>query len=55
VPTTQRPGEGYSLGLIPQLVWFSFPDGEGVRGDQVNREIPGMRGRTTNQRIRNPT
>ena len=44
----------YSLGLISQLVGFLFPDGEGVRDDQVKWDIPGMRGRTKNQRIRKP-
>jgi hypothetical protein len=45
---------GYSFGLIPQLAWSFFPDGEGVLGDQVKRETPGMRGRTKNQTIRKP-
>ncbi len=45
---------GYSLGLIPQLVCFAFPDGEVVCDDHVKRLTPGMRGRTKNQRIRNP-
>jgi hypothetical protein len=42
------------LGSIAQLVSFLFPDGEEVRGDQVKRESPGMRGRTKNQTIRKP-
>ena len=45
---------GRSFALIAQLAGSSFPDGEGVRGDHVKREIPGMRGRTKNQRIRKP-
>ena len=50
-------GMGYlggSLDLIAQLAGSSFPDGEERRADHVKREIPGMRGRTKNQRIRNP-
>ncbi len=42
------------MGLISQLVCFSFPDGEVVRDDHVKRLTPGMRGRTKNQRIKNP-
>jgi hypothetical protein len=49
-----RDRQSYSLDLISQFVGFLFPDGEGVRGDQVKREIPGMRGRIRNQRIRKP-
>ena len=50
-------GMGYlgdSLGLISQLAGSSFPNGEERRADHVKREIPGMRGRTKNQRIRKP-
>ncbi len=53
-PAHRKQVGGYSLGLVAQLVCFLFPDGEGVRGDHVKREIPGMRGRTKNQRIRKP-
>jgi hypothetical protein len=44
----------YSLGLIPQLVCFPFPDGEAVRVDQVKWETPGIRGKMKNQKIKNP-
>ena len=45
----------HSLGLISQMVWFGFPSGAFLRPAQVNREIPGMRGRTRNQTTRKRT
>ena len=41
------------MGLVAQLVGSFSPDGEADRRAQVKREIPGMRGRTKNQRIKN--
>jgi hypothetical protein len=43
---------GHSLGLMSQLSGLEFPAGERKRPAQVKREIPGMRGRTTNQTTR---
>jgi hypothetical protein len=43
------------LGLISQLSGFEFPAGERKRPTQVKREIPGMRGRTSNQTTRKRT
>jgi hypothetical protein len=42
----------HSLGLRSQLSGVEFPAGERQRPTQVKREIPGMRGRTTNQSTR---
>lgn len=43
----------YCLGLMSPLAGSLSPDGEAGRRAQVKREIPGMRGRTKNQRIKN--
>jgi hypothetical protein len=51
-------GMGYrshSLGLRSQLSCLEFPAGEAERRAHVKREIPGMRGRTTNQTTRKRT
>ena len=42
----------HSLGLGSQLPCLGFPSGEAGRGAQVKRDIPGMRGGTTNQTTR---
>ena len=51
----------HSLRAGPQLPCSDFPSGEAGRGLQPNRDIPGMRGSTTNQtakkirKTRNPS